>query len=173
MRKFRTILAVAACLLVAGFAKGQEAKFGHINLQSLIQMMPERAAAETEYNKQVKEMSEELDAQQKELQRKYEDYISKRDSLSEIVRSAKETEIQDMQQRIQNFNQVAQQQLQQKQSEMLKPIFEKAQKAVSDVGKEKGLFYVFDISGELGTVLYHSNESLDILPLVKTKLGLK
>jgi outer membrane protein len=56
---------------------------------------------------------------------------------------------------------------------MLKPIFEKAQKAVSDVGKEKGLIFVFDISGELGTVLYHSNESLDILPLVKTKLGLK
>jgi outer membrane protein len=160
-------------MLVTGFVKGQEAKFGHINLQSLIQMMPERAAAETEYNKQVKEMSDELEAQQKELQRKYEEYISKRDSLSEIVRSAKETEIQDMQQRIQNFNQIAQQQLQQKQSEMLKPIFEKAQKAVSDVGKEKGLIYVFDISGELGTVLYHSNESLDILPFVKTKLGLK
>jgi outer membrane protein len=160
-------------MLIAGFAQGQEAKFGHINLQSLIQMMPERATAEADYNKQVKEMSDELDAQQKELQKKYEDYIAKRDSLSEIVRSAKETEIQDMQQRIQNFNQIAQQQLQQKQSEMLKPIFEKAQKAVSDVGKEKGLLYVFDISGELGTVLYHSNESLDILPLVKTKLGLK
>lgn len=172
MRNFRTILTVTALMLIAGFTQGQD-KFGHINLQGLIQLMPERTAAETDYNKQVKEMSDELDAQQKELQRKYEDYISKRDSLSEIVRSAKETEIQDMQQRIQNFNQVAQQQLQQKQNEMLKPIFEKAQKAVSDVAKEKNLLFVFDISGELGTVLYHSNESLDLLPLVKTKLGLK
>ncbi|HNQ38924.1 MAG TPA: OmpH family outer membrane protein, partial [Prolixibacteraceae bacterium] len=77
------------------------------------------------------------------------------------------------QQRIQNFSQVAQQQLQQKQAEMLRPIFEKAQKAVADVAKEKGLIYVFDVSGELGTVLYRSNESLDLLPLVKTKLGIK
>ncbi len=173
MRNFRTILAVAAFMLIAGFTNGQEAKFGHIDLQSLIQLMPERAAAEENYNKQVKELSDELDAQQKELQEKYKDYIAKRDSLSDIVRSAKETEIQDMQQRIQNFQQVAQQQLQQKQSEMLKPIFQKAQKAVADVGKEKGMIFIFDISGELGTVLYHSNESIDILPLVKVKLGLK
>jgi outer membrane protein len=173
MRNFRTILAVATFMLIAGFTNGQEAKFGHIDLQGLIQLMPERKTAEENYNKQVKELGDEYDAQQKELQDKYKDYIAKRDSLSDIVRTAKETEIQDMQQRIQNFQQVVQQQLQQKQTDMLKPIFQKAQKAVADVAKEKGLIYVFDVNGELGTVLYHSNESLDILPLVKVKLGLK
>jgi outer membrane protein len=56
---------------------------------------------------------------------------------------------------------------------MLKPIIDKAKKAVEDVGKEKGLIYVFDVSGELGTILYHSNESVDVLPLAKAKLGIK
>jgi len=118
-------------------------------------------------------LRDEMFRMQQELENKYKEYVSKRDSLSEIVRVAKETDIQDLQQRIQNFNQVATQQLQQKQNEMLRPIFEKAQKAVADVAKEKGLIYVFDVSGELGTVLYKSNESLDVLPLAKTKLGIK
>jgi outer membrane protein len=172
MRNALKIFAVALLLMTAGITKGQE-KFGHINLQALIQLMPERTAAEADYNKQAKDLEDMLTDMQKELETKYTEYLTKRDSLSEIVRKAKETDLQDLQQKIQNFNQVAQQQLSQKQNEMLKPIFEKAQKAVGDVAKEKGLLYVFDVSGELGTVLYHSNESLDVLPLAKVKLGIK
>jgi outer membrane protein len=75
-----------------------------------------------------------------------------------------------MQQRIQNYQQTAQQQLQTKQTELLKPVFDKAEKAVADVAKEKGLIYVFDIGTKV--VLYKSNDSMDILPFVKTKLGI-
>jgi outer membrane protein len=173
MRNSLKILAVATFLMIAGISKGQDAKFGHIDLQALIQLMPERAVAETNYNKQVKELEDQLATMQKELEGKYKEFVAKRDSLSEIVQNAKSADIQDLQQRIQNFQQVAQQQLSQKQTEMLKPIFEKAQKAVADVAKEKGLIYVFDVSGEMGTVLYHSNESIDIMPLAKGKLGIK
>lgn len=173
MRNFLKISALAALLLVAGISRAQEAKFGHIDLQALIQLMPERATAETNYNKEAKGLEDQLAAMQTELESKYKEYVTKRDSLSEIVRTAKESDIQDLQQRIQTFSQVAQQQLSQKQNEMLKPIFDKAKNAVAEVGKEKGLIYVFDVSGELGTVLYRSNESVDLLPLVKTKLGIK
>lgn len=173
MRNHFKIFIVVLFLMAAGLSNAQVAKFGHIDLQAAIQLMPERATAEANYNKEVKALEDQLGTMQKELENKYKEYIAKRDSLSEIVRTAKETEIQDLQTRIQNFNQVAQQQLQQKQTEMLKPIFEKAHKAVQDIGKEKGLIYVFDVSGELGTVLYRSNESLDLLPLVKDKLGIK
>lgn len=173
MRNLSKIFAVVSFVLIAGVAMGQEAKFGHIDLQALIQVMPERAKAETDYGKQIEELEAQLGTMQKELETKWNDYMQKRDSLSEIVRTARESEIQDLQQRIQNFQAIAQQQLQQKQNEMLRPIFEKAQKAVAEVGKEKGLIYVFDVSGELGTVLYKSNESLDVMPLVKQKLGIQ
>ena len=75
-----------------------------------------------------------------------------------------------MQQRIQNYQQTANAQLQQKQTELLKPVFDKAEKTIGEVAKEKGLLYVFDIGSKV--VLYKSNESVDVLPLVKTKLGL-
>jgi outer membrane protein len=173
MRNSLKFIAVASFILIAGFASGQEAKFGHIDLQALIQVMPERAVAEANYTKEVEELEQQLATMEGELESKWNEYVQKRDSLSEIVRTAREADIQDLQQRIQNFRMIAQQQLQQKQGEMLRPIFEKAQKAVADVGSEKGLIYVFDVSGELGTVLYKSNASLDIMPLAKQKLGIQ
>lgn len=173
MRNLSGIIAVVSFVLIAGIATGQEAKFGHIDLQALIQVMPERTNAEAEYTKHIEELEEQLGTMQREYETKLNDYIQKRDSLSELIRSAREGELQDLQQRIQNFQSIASQQLQQKQSEMLRPIFERAQKAVADVGQERGLLYIFDISGELGTVLYKSNQSLDVLPLVKQKLGIQ
>ena len=172
MRNLSKILAVVSFILIAGIASGQEAKFGHIDLQAVIQLMPERAKAEADYTKHAEELEEQMGVMQKEYETKLNEYIQKRDSLSAIVRSARESDIQDLQQRIQNFQAIAQQQLQQKHGEVLRPVFEKAQKAVQEVGKERGLIYIFDVSGELGTVLYRSSESLDVLPLVKQKLGI-
>ncbi len=172
MRNFSKIIALLSFVLIAGSAIGQEGKFGHIDLQALIQVMPERTQAEAAYTKEVEELEQQFGTMQTELETKYNEYIQRRDSLSEIVRSAREADIQDLQQRIQTFQTIAQQQLQQKQNEMLRPIFEKAQKAVSDVGRERGLIYIFDVSGELGTVLYRSPESVDVMPLVKQKLNI-
>ena len=173
MRNLSRIIAVVSFVLIAGITVAQDAKFGHIDFQALIQVMPERTKAEADYTKHIEELEDQMGTMQKEYETKLNEYIQKRDSLSEIVRSAREADLQDLQQRIQNFQMVAQQQLQQKQNEMLRPIFEKAQKAVGEVGKEKGLLYIFDVSGELGTVLYRSNESLDVMPFVKQKLGIQ
>ena len=171
MRKLVSVLTFALFVSFAGITNAQDLKFGHIDLQALLQVMPERASAEADYNKQAKELEDQLTSMQKELTDKFNAYAQKRDSLTELIRTAKESEIQTMQQNIQNFQTVAQQQLQKKQNDMLKPIFDKADKAVGDVAKEKGLIYVFDVSSRV--VLYQSAQSLDIMPLVKAKLGIK
>lgn len=170
MRNLTKFVAVVLFIGMTASVNAQTLKFGHIDLQALIQIMPERAAAETQFNKFQGELEEIFGDMQKDLQAKMADFEQLGDSASEIKKNAKVAEIQDMQQRIQNYQQTAQQQLQAKQSELLKPVFDKAEKAVEDVAKEKGLIYVFDIGTKV--VLYKSNESMDILPFVKTKLGI-
>ena len=108
---------------------------------------------------------------QKELQTKMTEFEGMGATASEIKKNAKVTEIQDLQQRIQNYQVTAQQQLQQKQNELLKPVFDKAEKAIEEVAKENGLLYVFDIGTKV--VLYKSSQSMDVLPLVKAKLGIQ
>jgi outer membrane protein len=171
MKSVFKICVLAILLFSASFAKAQAPKFGHIDLQALIQIMPERADAEKKFTAYQKELEDALGTMQKEAQTKYAEYLSKRDSMSETVRKMKDDELNAMSERIQTYQQNAQQQLQAKYQELLKPVFDKADKAVKDVGAEKGLIYVFDMSSK--SILYNSKESTDILPFVKTKLGIQ
>ena len=106
----------------------------------------------------------------KEFETKYNDYLTKRDQLSELIRKTKESDLQNMRARIEESQSNAQKLLEERQEALLKPIVDRAKKAIEDVGKENGYTYIFD-SG-IGTVLY-SQDSDDIMPLVKKKLGLK
>ena len=75
-----------------------------------------------------------------------------------------------MQQRIQQFEQMAQQDLQQQQQTLIQPVLEKANNAIKEVAEENGFVYIFDISR--GNPVYFSEKSIDIQPLVRTKLGI-
>ncbi|MGC8803528.1 MAG: OmpH family outer membrane protein [Bacteroidales bacterium] len=170
MRKL--IGSVLVVVLSAGMSFAQPGlKIGHINTQELLQAMPETDSAQLKLEKMQKELQSQLEVMQVELNNKYQDYLSKRDSYSELVRQTKEDELQNIQQRIQQFAQNADQDLQKKRSELYKPILDKANKAIEEVAKENGFTYILDLSS--GVVLFHSDSSLDILPLVKAKLKLK
>lgn len=173
MKSVFKICVLGILLFSAGFANAQTPKFGHIDLHALYQVMPERAAGEKQLLAYQKDLEDALGKMQNETQTKYVEYLAKRDSWSETERKMKEDDLNLMNERINNYQQSAQQQIQTKQAEIFKPMLEKADKAVKDVGLEKGLIYVFDMSMSARLILYNSKESLDLLPLVKTKLGIQ
>ena len=75
-----------------------------------------------------------------------------------------------MQQRAQEFEQTAQQDYQKQQADLMKPIIDKANATIQKVAKANGFIYIFDVS--TGSVAYFSDQSIDVLPLVKKELGL-
>ena len=172
MRNLMKLTAVLFFVIATASVNAQTLKFGHIDMQALIQVMPERATAETEFNNFQSDIEDVFGQMQKEYQQKLAELQQLGDAASEVKRNAKVTEIQDLQQRMQNYQQSAQQQLQQKQAELLKPVFDKADSIIAVVAKEKGLIYVFD-AGANSVVLYKSNQSVDLLPLVKAKMGIQ
>ncbi len=172
MRNLMKLLAVFVFTVITfTAANAQTPKFGHVDLQALVRVMPEYTAAETEMNTFQKELEEILGEMQQDYQAKLAEFEALGAEASEIKKNAKIAEIQDVQQRIQNYQVTANQQIQQKQSELLQPVFTKAEGAIESIAKEKGLVYVFDIGTRV--ILYKSNESLDVLPLAKIKLGIQ
>lgn len=163
-----TFLAIA--LLLGLGANAQDLKFAHIDIQKLLSEIPEKIQAEQILQDEAKKLEDQLKVMGADLQQKYQDYIAKADSLPELIRATKEKEIQDADQRIKNYQQMAQQSLAQKEQQLLSPIIEKVQKAIDEVGAENGFVYIFDISSQV--VLYHSDKSTDAAPLVKAKLGI-
>jgi outer membrane protein len=173
MRRFISIATLMIVIAWAGqSAMAQSLKFGHINSDELIQSMPEYDSATVKIEKFRKELVNALELMSVELNTKNDAYQKESKNLSDIVKQTKEQELTDMNKRIQDFQTNAQTQLQNKQSEVFQPIYTKVDKAIKDVGKENGFFYVFDVAK--GALLYFDeSKSINVLPLVKTKLGLK
>jgi len=168
MKKILLLLAIV--LSITSFAQKAQ-KMGHINSNELLMMMPENQQAQKALQQHSRELEDQSAAMQAELEQKYNDYLAKKDSLSPLIQKTKETELQDLNQRIQAFQQTAQKDLQAKQQELLKPIIEKARNAIREVAKENGYTYVFDTG--TGALVYWPEDSDDLLPLVKTKLGIQ
>ncbi len=173
MKRFIGIAVVIIVIAFAGkSAMAQNFKFGHINSDELIQTMPEYDSATVKLEKFRKELVNALELMSVELNNKNDTYQKESKNYSDIVKQTKEQELMDMQKRIQDFQNNAQTQLQNKQAEVFQPIYAKVDKAIKDVGKENGFLYVFDVAK--GSLLYFDEaKSINVLPLVKTKLGLK
>ena len=165
------IVALVAMLAFGGNAMAQKTiKLGHINSNELMQIMPGRDSAQAALQKEVEELQADMEAMKKEYETKVNDYMAKRDQLSELIRKSKESDLQAMGSRIEGFQANAQKLLEERQEALLKPIIDRAKKAIEEVGRENGYTYIFDAG--VGAVLY-SQDSDDIMPLVKKKLGLK
>lgn len=164
------VLPLIFVLILSGFnGIAQNAKkFGHIDTQALLTAMPERTKAQEELKKAAQDLQDQLEIMQVEYNKKYQNYLQKQDSISALVKRTIEQELVEMQQRIQEFQANAQQDLQKQEADLFQPIMEKAKKAIEEVGKENGFIYIFDAN----TLLFKSQESTDILPLVKKKLGI-
>ncbi len=165
------IAVMIALLAFGGSAMAQKnIKLGHINSNELMQIMPGRDSAQAALQKDVEDLQAEMETMKKEYENRVNDYLAKKDQLSELIRKTKESDLQAMGARIEEFQQNAQKQLEERQETLLKPIIDRAKKAIEEVGKENGYTYIFDAG--VGAVLY-SQDSDDIMPLVKKKLGLK
>ncbi|MEQ1666379.1 MAG: OmpH family outer membrane protein, partial [Bdellovibrionales bacterium] len=141
----------------------------HINLDSLISLMPESTEAKKAQEEYVKQLEGMITTMRTEFDTKYQDYMANQAKYSALIKASMEKDLQDLQGRIQEFQATAQQDLQKKNEELAKPIYEKAKKAIDQVAKENGYKYVLDSS--TGIVLY-SEASDDLLNLAKKKLGI-
>lgn len=160
-------LATVALLTIGSFSVAQAQKVAHISVDSLISIMPESKVAEGVIMKHQKELEGQVATMQTELQTKYEKYMAEGATMSDLIKASKEKELQDLKNRVDEFTQQARQDLQNKQQELSRPIYDKARKAIEMVAKENGYKYVLDTS--TGVVIY-SEPTEDILPLVKKKL---
>jgi len=170
----KKLIAVAfgVFLSLTNFCNAQSTlKFGHINSNELFAIMPESKVADSLLNKFIASLQAQSKSMNAELQQKYSDYKSKESSMADPIKEAKEKELSDLQDRIQSFEESAQTSLQKKREELQMPLIKKAQDAIDAVAKEKGYSYIFDTVQ--GGVILFAQDSDNILPLVKTKLGIK
>lgn len=170
MKNIFKYLLLFTFVAISGSVFAQKApKFGHVNSQDLIISMPEMDSAQVKLQAYQKELESTLESLNVEFNKKYQAYQNEEKTLTDLIKQTRMNELQDYSKRIQDFEQSAQQEMQKKQNELYQPVIAKAKKAIEDYGKENGFTMIYE-----STVLqYMSAEVIDILPALRTKMGIK
>jgi outer membrane protein len=165
----KLLLALVAVFTLSSINAQQ--KIGHINSLDILQVMPEfkQMNADVEkkkndYTKVLEGMYGEYDKKQKELQA-----LSQDKTASDVILESKVTELQQLQQRIGDFENKVNDDLQKLQQDKMKPINDKYLKAVKEVATANGYSYIIDVVS--GAVAYFPEGTNDVTDLVMKKLG--
>jgi len=166
MKNFRTLLLIAIITLGFNTVQAQQ-KVGHISTDLLISLMPETQALNTELEKLSKTYENELKGEQDKLEAKLKKYQAEAASQTDEANQQRGAEVEQDKQNLYQASQVAREDITKKRDEKLKPILEKAKKAIDEIATEQGFTYVLEAS-----TLIVANGT-DLLPSVKVKLGIK
>ncbi len=170
MKNLVKVLAIVVLIAVAATTNAQKAtKIGHVDFGKLLEMMPGQDTVKGVMESYVQSLQGELQTMNTELEMKITDYQKNSTGLSSIIKATKEKEITDLQGRIESFQQVAQQDIQAKQTELITPFVTKARAAIKEVAKEGSFAYIMNAVED---ILLYSEGGEDVMPLVKKKLGI-
>lgn len=166
MKKFILFAALAAMSFAAN---AQDLKFGYVDFNEVVMLMPDMDQARATIAENQKIQEENLVAIYEEYQIKVQQYEQKQATWTPAVRESKEKEIMDIQARFEQNQQAYQAELQQLQQTLQAPIVEKAANKVNELAKAKGLVAVFE---EASLLYIDPVQMIDLTPEVRAALNI-
>ena len=148
MKKVLKLTLAVVCVMFSTSLFAQ--KIGRINSQDVVVNMTEFKEAQTQIEALAKDLQAQAETIQVEMNNKLQEYQKGAETMTDAVRQLKEKELNDLNTRLQEFNQVAQQELQKKEQELMEPIIKKANEAISEVAKAGG----YTVIMESGSMVY-------------------
>ncbi|WP_412983751.1 OmpH family outer membrane protein [Pontimicrobium sp. IMCC45349] len=168
MKHLKTLLLAAALFIGSTSFMNAQSKVAHVNTQELVQAMPAMKAAQAELEKLAKTYETDIQGMAAELQNKIKQYDAEASTQTDEENAKRLQEVQGMEQSIRQYQAQAQQDLQKKELELLKPITEDAKAAIIKVAKAQGFQYVLDSTQGQGVILA---DGKDLMADVKKELG--
>lgn len=165
----KLILALLVALPLSAAAQ----KFGTVDIDQVLQVMPEVA----DMQRQITEASQKYEAEfQKlieEVNKLYTEFqtIADDPATPQTIKERRMQEIQDRQQKVEQFRNTATQDLQRQQEQLMGPIQARLTDAIKAVGQEGAFTFIFPNDPSL--VLYQGTDVVDVTATVKAKLGIK
>lgn len=159
---------IVAAVMALGVFNASAQKIGYINPDELIGIMPEAEKADKEMNEYRESLAIQGQDLMKDLTAKDSLFVRDSSKLSASMKEIKRKELIDLYQKVQNWQNQAQEMYNQEAQKKLAPIRTKALDAVRAVAKESGYSYVLDVNSVIV-----APPGDDLLALVKKKLGIK
>ena len=167
----KKILFPILALLVTITSTFAQSKVGYVEYDLLISMMPEVADVQAQIQSKGAEYQAIIQGKQTEMQQIQESVTP---DMDPTILAGKQRRYQNLQQEIQEFSYTAQQKLEEKEVELVKPIYAKLDAAIGEVAIAKGYDYVMSKNNAGGyTIIFSKNTEDNLTQVVADKLGLK
>ena len=142
MKQLKTLLIAAVLFFGTSQLAQAQAKIAHVDISEIMGKMPAMLDAQ----KQLEKLSTTYDADYKtmvdEFQARVKKYDTEQTQVTDKINEERAKEVQDMQKRIVDFRDNAQKELQKKEQDLTKPLYDKIRASIQKVGKAKGFQYV-------------------------------
>lgn len=161
----------ALMIAIIGSLCAQNHKFGNVEMAKIFDMMPESKIIEDELTQLQAAYDDEIQKMGEDYQLKVSDFVSVQQTLDPNIAEARAQEIEQLQQRIQQFRKKAAQSLREQRQAKTAPIVERVSQAIKAVGERYGYTYIFDLK-QAGILYFSPEQCDDITPLVTLELGL-
>ncbi len=158
-----------ALMMIGGTTASAQQKIGHLNSTEILQALPEYKQMSEAVEKKKADYSKIMENMYAEYEKKAKEVQEQGDKMTQLILDTKVQEIKDLERRIGDFEQKAQDDLSKYAQELMKPLNEKYLKGVKEVARDNGYAYILDIAA--GGVVYFPESGSDVTPLVKTKIG--
>jgi len=154
-----------------------ELTIGYVDPQTIMRSMPEMAAIERRLQNFIDRKRQEFADKEATFRREVEEYQQKMAVISDEARRREEERLASLNLELQEFQQNFQQEIQERQFELIEPLLDKIQGAIETVAKERNLTFVLNTMTNNGDfiILYASERAqrdYDITDEVMQRLDL-
>lgn len=142
-----------------------------VNTKELLEAFPEKAEATQQLLTLSENYKKELELMQNEYNKKYSDYITYQSSLAENIKLRRMQELTELENRIQQFMELAQKDIENQEKALLEPLKQKISDAIRAVGIEHNYTVIYDLANP--GIAFVSPSAVDANPYVMQKLGIR
>lgn len=162
----KKILIFCLALLLCQMAAAQT-KIGFLDLNYVLNKLPRYKQIQKELADFQKQGQEEFKIKQEDFQKKLEAYQQEAPSLSPVMRAGEEKKLQNLQDELVNFETSFRARIQNKEAQLMAPIYEKIEKSIEEITKAEA--YEFIVRREaFYTVIEANNISDKVAAKVQT-----
>ena len=140
----------------------------YVNTTDLLNTFPAKEASTQKLLELSENYKKELELMQNEYNKKYSDYITYQGSLAENIKLRRMQELTELENKMQQFMQLAQKDIEQQEQAMLEPLKKQISNAIRQVGIEQGYTVIYDLANP--GIAFVTPSAVDANPLVKAKL---
>lgn len=177
MNKIKLIFVSCIMLITTSIVMAQDFTQNHnqtitiayVNSIELLEGFKEKESAAEKILNLSENYKKELELMQNEYNKKYSDYITYQNSLSDNIKLRRMQELSELESRIQQFMKLAQEDIEQQEELMLSPLKDKVMNAIRQVGIENNFTVVYDLADS--SIAFINPTAVDANSLVKRKLG--